>query len=104
MSKQRNNYTSKEKVLILKQHLLEQVPVSDLCHKYGLHPTVFYRWQKEFFEKSAGVFDNHRDTPLVRLERKVTELEDKVVRKDEVLSVLMARAPRRGQCRSSQQV
>jgi transposase len=89
MSKKRKNYTSKEKVLILKQHLLEQVPVSDLCDKYGLHPTVFYRWQKEFFEKSAGVFDNHRDIPSVRLERKVAELEDKLVRKNEVLSELM---------------
>ena len=49
MSKKRKNYTSREKVQILKQHLLEQAPVSDLCDKYGLHPTVFYRWQKEVF-------------------------------------------------------
>ena len=62
MTKKRKNFTSREKVQILKQHLLEQAPVSDLCDKYGLHPTVFYRWQKEFFEKSAGVFDNHRDS------------------------------------------
>jgi transposase len=42
MPKKRKNYTSQEKALILKQHLLEQVPVSDLCDKYGLHPTVFF--------------------------------------------------------------
>jgi len=89
MSKKRKNYTSQQKVLILKQHLLEQVPVSDLCDKYGLHPTVFYRWQKEFFEKSAGVFENHRDIRSVRLEKKVTELEEKLARKNEVLSELM---------------
>jgi transposase len=89
MSKKRRNYSSKEKVMILKQHLLEQIPVSDLCDKYGLHPTVFYRWQKEFFEKSAGVFDNHRDSSATRLERKVAELEEKLARKNEVLSELM---------------
>ena len=89
MPKKRKNYTSQEKVLILKQHLLEQVPVSDLCDKYGLHPTVFYRWQKEFFEKSVGVFDNHRDSASVRLERKVAELEEKLAKKNEVLSELM---------------
>jgi transposase-like protein len=89
MSKKRKNYTSQQKVLILKQHLLEQVPVSDLCDKYGLHPTVFYRWQKEFFEKSAGVFENHRDIRSVRLEKKVAELEEKLARKNEVLSELM---------------
>jgi transposase len=87
--KKRKNYTSKEKVIILKQHLLEQVPVSDLCDQYGLHPTVFYRWQKEFFEKSAGVFDNHHDSHSARLERKVAELEAKLARKNEVLSELM---------------
>lgn len=89
MSKKRKNYTSREKVQILKQHLLEQVSISDLCDKYGLHPTVFYRWQKEFFEKSASVFDNHRDSGSVRLERKVAELEEKLTRKNEVLSELM---------------
>jgi transposase len=89
MSKKRKNYTSREKVEILKQHLLEQVPVSDLCDKYDLHPTVFYRWQKEFFEKSASVFDHPRDTPSVRLERRVAELEGKLARKNEVLSELM---------------
>lgn len=87
--KKRKNYSSQEKVIILKQHLLEQVPVSDLCDKYGLHPTVFYRWQKEFFEKSASVFDQQRDSISARLERKVAELEAKLSRKNEVLSELM---------------
>lgn len=89
MSKKRKNYTSQEKVLILKQHFLEQIPVSDLCDKYGLHPTVFYRWQKEFFEKSSNVFDNHRDRAAAKLEQKVAELEEKLTRKNEVLSELM---------------
>jgi len=26
---------------------------SDLCEELGLQPTVFYRWQKEFFENGA---------------------------------------------------
>lgn len=41
MSKKRKNYTPEEKVRILKKHLAEKVPVSDLCDQYGLHPTVF---------------------------------------------------------------
>jgi transposase-like protein len=43
-------------ITLLKKHLLERAPVSDLCDRYGLHPTVFYRWQKEFFEKGASAF------------------------------------------------
>jgi transposase-like protein len=46
----------KEKVAILRRHFLDKVPVSDLCDELGLQPTVFYRWQKEFFENGAAVF------------------------------------------------
>jgi hypothetical protein len=43
-------------VVILKRYLLDKVPVSNLCEELGLQPTVFYRWQKEFFENGADVF------------------------------------------------
>jgi transposase len=56
MKKQRKHYTPEEKVAILRRHLLEQVPISELCDKQGLQPTVFYRWQKEFFENGAAAF------------------------------------------------
>lgn len=87
--RKRKNYTPEEKVLILKKHLVERVPVSDLCDRHGLHPTVFYRWQKEFFEKGASAFKAHQDGPSVKLEKKVAELEEKITRKNEVLSELM---------------
>ena len=53
MAKGRRNYTAEQKVAILKEHLVEGKPLSDLCDAYDLHPTVFYRWQREFFEKGA---------------------------------------------------
>ena len=54
MKKERKHYTAEEKVAILRRHLLDKVPVSDLCEELGLRPTVFYRWQKEFFENGAA--------------------------------------------------
>src|ERR1700730_12016037 len=36
MKKQRKHYTPEEKVAILRRHLLEQVPISELCDKQGL--------------------------------------------------------------------
>ena len=54
MKKQRKHYTSEEKVAILRRHLLEKEPISKLCDELGLQPTVFYRWQKEFFENRAA--------------------------------------------------
>ena len=57
MRKERRHHTGEEKVAILRRHLLDKVPVSDLCDELGLQPTVFYRWQKEFFEKAKHPLD-----------------------------------------------
>jgi transposase-like protein len=54
MKKQRKHHTPEEKVAILRRRLLEKEPISNLCDELGLQPTVFYRWQKEFFENGAG--------------------------------------------------
>jgi transposase len=58
MKKQRKHYTPEEKVAILRRHLVEGVPISNLCDELGLQPTVFYRWQKEFFENGAAAFQH----------------------------------------------
>ena len=56
MNKLRKHYTGEEKVAILRRHLLEHEPISNLCDELGLSPAVFYRWQKEFFENGAAAF------------------------------------------------
>ena len=92
MRKERKHYTSEEKVTILRRHLLDKIPVSDLCEELGLQPTVFYRWQKEFFENGALAFQS-KERPARQVEEKqkrIEFLEKKVQTKDEVLGELMA--------------
>lgn len=90
MSKQRKQYTAEDKVAILKRHLVERRPVSDVCEELGLRPNVFYRWQKEFFENGAAAFQpNNRGRPS-RERQHIEKLEKKIQTKDEVLAELMA--------------
>ena len=89
MSKKRRNYTPDEKVAILKKHLVEKMPVSDLCDQYNLHPTVFHRWMREFFENAALAFQKQKDTQRKKLEKKVAQLEAKLTQKNEVVAELM---------------
>ncbi len=89
MSKRRKNYTPEEKVAILKKHYVEKASVSDLCDKYNLQPTVFYRWQKQFFENGATAFQRQSKRNNNRIEQKVTALEQKLTQKNEVLAELM---------------
>lgn len=90
MTESRKHHPAADKVAILRRHLLEKVPVSDLCQEYGIHPTVFYRWQKTFFENGAAAFDGPRAKQHTSAEtQRITALEAKLRRKDEVLSELM---------------
>lgn len=59
-TKGRRHFTGQEKVSILRRHLVDKVPVSDLCEEHGIHPTLFYRWRKNWFEQGAVVFDTSR--------------------------------------------
>lgn len=62
-----------------------------MCEEYQLHPTVFYRWLKQFFENGAGVFGPppRADKQVEAREQRIAFLEAKLKRKDEVLAELM---------------
>ena len=87
--KKRRNHSPEQKVIILKKHLLERVPISDICDEYDLHPTVFNRWLKMFFENGARAFETHNNSSTDRFEKTIAGLEKKISRKNEVLSELM---------------
>ena len=89
MAEKRRKFSAEEKVRILRKHLVEDVPVSDLCDEHGLHPTVLYRWQKTFFEHGAAAFERRDDAKARRLEQKVTALKSKLAHKDEVIAEIM---------------
>ena len=90
MKKTRKNYTAEEKVAILRRHLLEHEQISKLCDEYGLQPTVFYRWQKEFFENGASAFQTKARANHQPEQERIEYLEKKIQTKDEVLAELMA--------------
>jgi transposase-like protein len=92
MTPSRRHFTAQEKVAILRRHLLEKTPISDLCDQLGLNPTLFYRWQKEFFENGHAAFANtgrRRQAEDDAKDRKLAALQDKLQRKNEVLAELM---------------
>jgi transposase len=54
----RRYFSPEQKVAILREHLIEGKAVSDLCDKHHIHPTVFYQWQRQFFENGAATFES----------------------------------------------
>ena len=91
MNKPRRHFSGAEKVAILKRHLIEKVPISNLCDEHDIYPNQLYGWLKEFFENGHAAFDNGRKPKAVEdaKERKIQQLEAKLARKNEVMAELM---------------
>ena len=84
MNKQRRHFSGPDKVALLKRHLLDKTPVSQLCDELHIAPTQFYRWLKEFFDngRHAKAIEDVKD-------RKIEQLQAKLQRKNEVMAELM---------------
>jgi transposase len=91
MNSERRYPTPLEKVAALKRHLLEKIPVSTICDELGIAPTLFYRWQKEFFENGHTLFENGRAAKAAdnAKDEKIQKLEAKLQKKNEVMAELM---------------
>jgi transposase-like protein len=89
-SSQRRQFSPEQKIKILREHLLEKTPISEVCEKHQLTPTQFYQWQKTFFENGASAFARTDGRASRQAEQRVAQLEDKLKRKDEVIAEIIA--------------
>ncbi len=89
MSGKRRRFSGEDKVRILKAHLVDKEPVSNICDKHGLSPTLFYRWQKEFFENGAMAFERGKEKANKKLSNENAALKSKLSNKDEVIAEIM---------------
>jgi transposase len=89
--KSRRHFTAEQKATIVRRHLVDKVPVSDLCDEYKIQPSMLYTWQKTVVEGAARAFEgpgaraqgNPREAELVK---RIELLEAKLVKKDAVIA------------------
>ena len=89
MTTKRRKYPPEKKVEILREHLKNKMPVSEVCEKYGIQPNMFYKWEKQLFEGGVDTFslDNSKNgsgKETIQLKK----MKDTVQKKDEVISWL----------------
>jgi len=93
MKNERKRFSAEEKVRLLRLHLVEKQPVSQICDQHAVKPNVFYRWQKQFFENGSAAFNQpgngHKDSQVKKLERQNAHLKAKLTSKDEVIAEIM---------------
>ena len=60
--------------------------MSDVCEKHDIQPSLFYYWQRQFFENGAAAFSLDGDSEKRQLEMKVEALEKRLAHKDHVIA------------------
>jgi transposase len=91
MSKRtRRNFTTEQKATVLKEHLIDKTPVSDICDKYSLQPSQFYGWQRQLFDNAPAALSAPKDSGPSSREKellaRIAQLEAKLAKKDAVIA------------------
>ena len=86
-ARQRRQYSAKQKLSILREHLIEKKVLSDVCQRHDIQPSLFYYWQKQLFENGEAAFERGDTSEEQRnLTRQVEKLEAKIATKDGVIA------------------
>ena len=87
MSKPRRRHTAEQKAELLRQHVAEKKPVSEVCNEAAIQPSLFYTWQRELLAGAHTVFSTRRAPSRENeLEAKISRLEARVARKDQIIA------------------
>lgn len=87
----RRQFTADEKATILRRHLADKIPVSDLCDEYTIQPSLFYLWQRQALE-NLGVALEDRRTRRTEVRQSATQrrtieqLQAQLQQKDAVIA------------------
>jgi transposase-like protein len=87
----RKRWTGEEIVAVIRRYLVDKVELSKLCEEMGCCPSQVFRWEKQFFDAGAQVFDRKPadSREIAKSQQRAEDLEKKLQQKNEVLAELM---------------
>ena len=89
MSKSRKHYMRSRKLPSCDAISSNVSPSLIFAISTDIQPSMFYNWQKQFFENGAAAFEQTRSAPEKHQERRIAALQDKLQRKNEVVAELL---------------
>ena len=89
MSKKRCHFTAEEKVALIRKHLIDKIPISELCDENKITASRFYGWMKIFFDNGKDAFKGSGRVKKDTRDQKIKELEAKIADRDEGIAELM---------------
>jgi len=90
-SKKRRHFGAEQKADAVRRHLVGKVPVSDLSDELGVQPSQIHQWVKQVLDQAEKAFERSggRQRGVDAKERRIEQLQAKLVNKNEVIAELM---------------
>lgn len=95
MSKSRRNFTDEFKASVVRRHVADKVPVSDLAAELGIQPSLIHLWVKHVLDQAEKTFERSQGGKRRKVvednfaKRRIAQLEAKLANKNEVIAELM---------------
>lgn len=90
LKKERRQWSAEEKTRLLRRHLIEKIPISQVCSEAQLAPSLFHRWQELLFTNASLALAGKRKPESSKEQERCEKLEKRIQQRDEVLAELMA--------------
>jgi transposase len=87
----RRHFSPPQKAEIVRRHLVGKEAVSTLANEFQVQPSQIHGWIKLVLDQAEAAFERqpgHRRAEEAK-ERRIAQLEDKLVQKNEVIAELM---------------
>lgn len=84
----RRQFSAEQKAALVKKHLIEKVPISQICNENDLQPSQLYDWVRLFQEHAHVAFaaPQHVSSRERELEAENALLKARLAKKDEVIA------------------
>ena len=91
MSSTRRHFTAEQKAQVVRRHLSAKEPVSNLADELQIQPSVIHLWVKQVLEQAERAFERSPGSRATAhaADRRIEQLEAKLVQKNEVIAELL---------------
>ena len=91
MAREKRVFTAEERATILRRHLADKVPVSDLCDEYKIQPSLFYTWQRQLMDNMSAALEDRRtrraeSNETAAQQRTIDKLQAQLQKKDSIIA------------------
>jgi transposase-like protein len=94
MGTNRRHFSDEFKAKVVRRHLADKVPVSDLAAEHEIQPSMIHLWVKQVLDQAEKAFERCKGPKRLQMvdhadKRRIALLEAKLANKNEVIAELM---------------